>query len=470
MELREAEALRVFDQHHVCIRHVHADLDHRCRDERLRRAAAECRHHRVLFLWRHATVQQRAFHRREQFAPFRKFRRRSLRLQPFALLDERIDDVSLPPLVELRADEFHRVRQFLRRAHERDDASAPRRHLIKRGHIEVPVKRHRERARDRRCRHHEHIRHRALAAQASPLHHAELVLLINHRQPQPRNPRALIKQRMSADENVRLRIRTLGLRREQRHLARVLLSRAGAQRDADAERLQQAAEIQEVLLSENLRRRHERGLEARLHAQQHRAHRHERLAGADIAVQQAIHRTRAGEIVADLRDGPLLRTRERERQRRVQTPHDFTRSAVRFAALGFQLRALRTHRELHREKFLQHEMLPRLCEILPRLWKVHLPQRPRARHPVERGRHELRDHIILQPLQHIPHDPPQDARREPLGRCVDGHDALEMDALLRVVLHDFKLRMRDHHVACAQLRLAVHHERVALRDHLFHPM
>ena len=48
VQLREAEALGVLDQHHRRVRHVHADLDHRRRHQHVDLAVAEGAHHAVL--------------------------------------------------------------------------------------------------------------------------------------------------------------------------------------------------------------------------------------------------------------------------------------------------------------------------------------------------------------------------------------------------------------------------------------
>ena len=71
-----------------------------------------------------------------------------------------------------------------------------------------------------------------------------------------------------------------------------------------------------VLLGEHLGRRHQRALVAALHGDEHRADRHEGLARADVALQQAVHRVRPGEVVLDLADRPPLRAGELVRQRR----------------------------------------------------------------------------------------------------------------------------------------------------------
>ena len=58
---------------------------------------------------------------------------------------------------------------------------------------------------------------------------------------------------------------------------------------------------------------------AALHRGEHRADGHQRLAGADVALQQTMHRMRTGKVVLDLGDRPPLGRGELERQRRVQT-------------------------------------------------------------------------------------------------------------------------------------------------------
>ena len=54
VQLRQAEALRMFDHHQRRIRHVDADLDHRRRDQHMHFAARERIHHRLLFRRLHA--------------------------------------------------------------------------------------------------------------------------------------------------------------------------------------------------------------------------------------------------------------------------------------------------------------------------------------------------------------------------------------------------------------------------------
>ena len=76
--------------------------------------------------------------------------------------------------------------------------------------------------------------------------------------------------------------------------------RAGQQRDAEARRLQQPRDVDEVLLGQDLGRRHERHLQAVLHRDERRQQRDDRLARADVALQQPVHRLRPLQVVDDL--------------------------------------------------------------------------------------------------------------------------------------------------------------------------
>ena len=99
--------------------------------------------------------------------------------------------------------------------------------------------------------------------------------------------------------------------------------RSGQQRDPEPRRLQQLRDAQEVLLGQDLGRRHERDLQAVLHRDQRGQQRHDRLAGADVALQQTIHRLRPLQVVDDLLQRRPLSGGELEWQhapRRIANP------------------------------------------------------------------------------------------------------------------------------------------------------
>ena len=70
--------------------------------------------------------------------------------------------------------------------------------------------------------------------------------------------------------------------------------------------VEQGAHAGGVLLGEHLGRRHQRALVTALHRGEQRRDGHDRLAGADVALQQPVHRVRSGEIGLDLADRPAL--------------------------------------------------------------------------------------------------------------------------------------------------------------------
>ena len=79
-----------------------------------------------------------------------------------------------------------------------------------------------------------------------------------------------------------------------------------------------------MLLGEDLGGRHHRHLPAVLDGLQCGERGHDRLAAADVALQQPLHRVRPREVGSDFRQHPRLRAREPERQRGQQTARQLT--------------------------------------------------------------------------------------------------------------------------------------------------
>ena len=86
------------------------------------------------------------------------------------------------------------------------DRLPPRRPLVEQAEIEVAVQRERERARNRRGGHEQHVGRLALGAERLALLHAEAVLLVDDGEPEPRERRGLLHQRVRADDEQRRRI------------------------------------------------------------------------------------------------------------------------------------------------------------------------------------------------------------------------------------------------------------------------
>ena len=185
--------------------------------------------------------------------------------------------------------------------------------------------------------HHEYVRRPALLPQLRPLLDAEAVLLVDHRQRQPVELDVTLDERVRADGDIDLaprnRVpyggllrclqappqqrdvdRAIEVRRAQREIARAALLEPDAFGLLGVRR-QQPHEGLEVLLGQDLRRRHDRALVPVCHRRQQRCRRDHGLPAADVALQQARHRHVARDIREDRIDRPTLRYGQAKRQR-----------------------------------------------------------------------------------------------------------------------------------------------------------
>ena len=201
----------------------------------------------------------------------------------------------------------------LRRMHDtRDDRLAARRQPPDRRDIKIAEDRQRQRPRDRRRRHHQRVRDRLRVGRLGPecraLVDTETVLLVDHDDGETLEADGLRQQGVGADQEIDL------ARREPLEdgaaLGRSL--RAGQQLDRDARARQHLADRGVVLLGQQLRGRHQRGLVAGGDRHEHGIQRDHRLAGADVALQQAVHGPLACQIIGDIVDRGTLAARQLE--------------------------------------------------------------------------------------------------------------------------------------------------------------
>jgi hypothetical protein len=135
----------------------------------------------------------------------------------------------------------------------------------------------------------------ALRPQARALQDAEPVLLVDHHEPELSEPDVAFDQRVRADDQ----LDGPGFDFGELLAPRSRRRRAGEQRHAKPRRLQQPRDVEEVLLGQDLGRRHEGHLQAVLHRHERGEQRDDRLAGADVALQQPVHRLRTLQVVHD---------------------------------------------------------------------------------------------------------------------------------------------------------------------------
>jgi hypothetical protein len=149
-----------------------------------------------------------------------------------------------------------------------------------------------------------------LAAQRQPLGHAESVLLVDDGQRQVPELHLLLDHRVRAHHQ---RGRT-GLDPLQHLTALFLLLAAAEARDLNAQRLQPANQLVEVLLGQDLGGRHQRALPAGVDGDGSGQRRHHGLAGAHIALQKAVHRHGPGQVARDFLADASLGTGQSKRQ------------------------------------------------------------------------------------------------------------------------------------------------------------
>ena len=124
-----------------------------------------------------------------------------------------------------------------------------------------------------------------------------------------------------------------------------------------------------MLLSECLRRRHQRALPSRLHGAQETVERDDGLAGSDLALQEPLHRHGALEIAVDLGDGALLMLCELEREDVAVARDELARRSECGSDLGLALPPPAREPELQQQK---------LVERKPATSHLGLGERPRA--------------------------------------------------------------------------------------------
>ena len=303
VELGEAEALGLLDHHHGGVGNVHADLDYGGGHQDLQLACLEALHDGLLFVRAEAAVHQTDRDLGKDLA--RKMLvhlLRGLHRLRLGFLDHRVDDVRLAALVDLALHETVGLLDPIRRVVFGEDGLAAGRKLVDDGDVEVAIEGHGEGAGDGGRGHHEDIGGDALARKAEALEDAETVLLVDDGEAEALELDVLFEDRVGADHDVH---EALG-----DQLLELLLLAAregsGEQNGDVTELLEDALEIVFVLVGEDLGGREHGDLVAVLDGDDGRLGGHDGLAAADVALEQAVHRTRLLHIVGDLLDDALL--------------------------------------------------------------------------------------------------------------------------------------------------------------------
>ena len=353
VKLGQAEPFGVLDHHDGRVRRVHADLDHGGRHQHVDLPGPEGGRDPLLLLAGHPPVQQAdpdpAQHGGQEMKPL--FGRGEV--GDVAFLHQRADPVGALALGHGPAQPGDHVFQPFGGNDARDRRDAPRRLFIQARHIQIAIDRQRQRPGDGRGAHHQRVGRAALLRQAAPVGHAEAVLLVDHHQRQIVERHAVLEQGMGAADHRRLAARDPRL---QRSPGRALVA-PGQRDDFDSGRFEKRADHRCVLAREDLGRRHDGGLRARLGAARGGQRRHERLARADIAVQQAHHALGRGHVRAHRLEGAGLRAGGGEGRMGQHLLHPVSIAGDRAALARLAAGAGELQRELVGEQLVESQAL-----------------------------------------------------------------------------------------------------------------
>ena len=189
VQLRQAKALGMLNDHERGIGHIHTHLNHGGADQHAGLPGVKALHHGFFLRLRDARMQQRHLGARqggaERFMGFGGV----AQIQRLAFFDERAHPVDLSAFVELRSNALDHLVPAAVAHHLGHDGRAAWGQLVDGGDIEVGVVTHGQRARNGCGRHHQQMRllrgitgH--FASQCQSLGHAKAVLLVDDGQRQ----------------------------------------------------------------------------------------------------------------------------------------------------------------------------------------------------------------------------------------------------------------------------------------------
>jgi hypothetical protein len=271
----------------------------------------------------------------------------------------------------------------------------------------------------------EHVR-RAALNERSPLLDPEPVLLVHHRDGQVVELHAFLDQRMRADHDPR----PFELR----------LHRAGEERNGHPEVGAQRLDREEVLLGQRLGRRHQRSAEARFHGSEQSVERDDGLAGADVALEQPLHRRFAGKIAVDLRDRLLLVGGQLERQQLPVARDQVAGLAERSRPRLLAVRPGSRKADLEHEQLVEGEPPPRLLPVLERIRTVQRDERVREQRQPFGGLQLRRQRVrhVASVAHRELDEAAQPLRRDLLARGIDGRKVRRRRDAVQVVRADLE--------------------------------
>ncbi len=317
---------------------------------------------------------------------------------------------------------------------------------------------------------------RPAAAQGVALLDAEPVLLVDDDEPELGEADLVLDERVGAHDDAG---------RPRLHVQQCLApgrraERPGEQRDARgvvgrvelpgaAERAEQGAQRAGVLGGQHLGGRQHRRLRTGVDDLQHRPQRDDGLAGADVALDEPVHRVGTGQVGGDLGPDRLLARGEGERQRRVeglQQPSGPGRE--RRGRAGDGGLAAQRQRQLHAHRLVPDEPVPGRVVVRLGVGHVDAAQRlPQAGQPLGPPQlHRQRVGGVVEQLEHLAHAARDVPGRELAGGRVDRHERAD----LVVVAQRLELRVRELELVVEHAHLAGEQRPQAGGEHALEPV
>jgi len=309
VKLRQSKALGVVDENDGGVGDVDADFDDGGGDQHIRFAIPEAGHDGLLFFGGHLAMKRREAQPGERaFGEAVEFFKDRFRIIQ-AVVDLREDDVGLVMFADLFADKIVRLSGLVSFEPFGLDGLPAGRELVDGAHVKVREIRQSERARDGGGGHDEVMGGVAFGFENGALANAEAMLLVDDDQAEVGEFDVFLNQRLRADGEVDGAVRQLLADR-----FAGAFGAAGEELDANGRVAQEIGESEIMLLREDFGGREDGGLHPIGNRDQHCIERDDRLARADIALKQAVHRLAGLEIFEYFKDRGFLGIGEGERK------------------------------------------------------------------------------------------------------------------------------------------------------------
>ena len=306
VQLCQTEMVRSFDHHDGRVWNIHTDFDHRSGNKNVIFMVFECLKNGVFFKPLHAAVQQGDLEVRE-YLVLEKFARLDSGASFFffivTFLHERIDDEGLMASPCFFADEAVNLFPVDGWNDPCPHRFAPGRHFIDEREVQISIDRERQRTRDRGGSHHQQMRVGSFGTQGRALVNTKAVLFVDNDKLQIFEPDRLFDERVCPDQNPDLTrfqtaadlllFRFRGSSYHQLHLA-------GGDRCVFSKTFDEADKIAVMLFRQHTGRCHDGGLSVFLHHEQCGKAGNDGLPGANITLNQPVHRVTGCHVFADV--------------------------------------------------------------------------------------------------------------------------------------------------------------------------